>query len=67
MRMEVERAVISLHAFIRHQNQRSIKTKPIPAPIEKINAHAFEILCIFRAVNAASIISITVIILLTIT
>ncbi len=57
--IEVERAVISLHAFIRHQNQRRIRTKPIPAPIEKINAHALEILCIFKAVKAARIIRTT--------
>ena len=58
--MDVAKAVISLQAFTRHQNQRRIKTNPIPAPIEKMNSHAFEMLCIFIAVKAASTIKITV-------
>ena len=61
--MEVANAVISLQAFIRHQNQRSINTKPIPAPIEKMNSQALEILCILRAVKAARTIKTIVIIL----
>ena len=58
--IDVASAVISLQAFIRHQNQRRMSTSPIPAPIEKMNSHALEILCIFNAVNAASTIRIMV-------
>ena len=53
-KIDVASAVISLQAFIRHQNQRRMRTSPIPAPIEKMNTHALEMLCIFKAVNAAS-------------
>ena len=58
--IDVDNAVISLQAFTRHQNQRRISTRPIPAPMEKMNSQALEILCIFIAVNAAMTIRIAV-------
>ena len=36
-------AAISLHALMRHQNQRRIRTSPRPAPASMMNAHAPEI------------------------
>src|ERR1041385_1386766 len=34
-------ALISLHALIRHQYQRRMSTRPVPAPIASKNFHAF--------------------------
>ena len=34
-------AAISLHALMRHQSQRRISTRPVPAPIASRNSHAF--------------------------
>src|SRR3954463_4030756 len=40
MTAEAHIALISDHAFTRHQNQRNMNTSPAPAPIEIKNFHA---------------------------
>ena len=63
--MEVRRAEISVQALMRHQNQRRINTRPIPAPMAKMNSQALLTLCILIATKAEQIIRITVMMRLT--
>src|SRR4051812_25666658 len=53
-------AEISLHALIRHQYQRRMYTRPVPAPASSTNCHPDLIDASCAAMNAAAITRITV-------
>ena len=56
-------ADISVHALIRHQNQRRIKISPVPAPNIKIISKSCKAFVNDKATRELTIIKITVVIL----